>query len=161
MWRAETLLRKKARNIHCVVHEASAEWLLVEEITNFHFDGFALISKNSIKRRRYNQIDKTFEKILRNEGATPSTPPLSIDGSSQVVFGRLLGINTLVTVEAVDESRFLIGKIHRMTSDRLFMKYFPADGKWFKRPTGIGFSEIGRACFCDEYGNAWQRFLKS
>ena len=159
MWRAEKLLRKGAMNIDCVVHEVGAAWFLVEEITEFHFDGFALISKRSVERRRYIHFDKTLEKVLRNEGATPSKPPLSLDGSTQEIFTRVSEIDALVTVEALDESRFLIGEIHRLTAARLFMKYFSADGRWFERPTGIDFSEIGRACFCNEYGRAWQRYF--
>jgi hypothetical protein len=160
MWRHETLIRKKAMNIPCVIHAENAEWFLVQEISDFHFDGFALNSKCSVERRRYNQFDKTLEKVLRTGGVMPSKSPLSVEGNSQEVFKRLSEIEVLVTVEAVDESRFLIGTIHRITSERLFMKHFPANGKWFARPTGIDFSEIGRVCFGDEYGNGWQRFFK-
>ena len=158
MWRAKTLLRKKAMDIHCVVHDASDEWFLVEEVTDFHFDGFAIISKFSVERRRYNRFDKAFEKILRLKGAEPSRPPLAIDGSDQDLFTRLSGLDTLIIVETDDESRFLIGSIHRLTSDRLFMKHFRADGKWFERSSGIDYSEIGRVSFCDEYGRGWQRY---
>lgn len=145
-------------NIHCVVHDVSDEWFLVEEITDFHFDGFAVISKYSVERRRYNRFDKTLEQVLRLEGAEPCAPPISIDESNRDLFTQLSDVNTLITVEADDESRFLIGSIHRLTSDRLFMNHFPADGKWFTRPTGIDFYEIGRVCFCDEYGRGWQRY---
>ena len=159
MWRAETLIRKEAMNIHCVVHEASDEWLLVEELTEFHFDGFAIISKASIERRRYNRFDKTLEEVLRLGGAKPSKPPISIGGDNQAIFKRISDIDALITVEAEDESRFLIGSIHRITTNRLFMKHFPADGKWFSRPTGIDYDEIGRVCFCDEYSTMWQKYL--
>jgi hypothetical protein len=160
MWRAETLLRKEAMNIHCVVHDVSDKWFLVEEITDFHFDGFAIISKYSVERRRYNLFDKTLEQILRQEGEQPKVSPLSLAGSHRDVFTRLSQIDTLITLEADDESRFLIGSIHRIAANRIFMKHFPADGKWFARPTGIDYSEIGRVCFCDEYGRGWHRYHK-
>jgi hypothetical protein len=160
MWRAETLIREKAKNIHCVVLETSTEWFLVEEFSDFHFDGFALISKHTVTRRRYNQVDRVLEKILRLQRVEPGKVPLSIVGNSQDVFGRLSRMDTLVTVESADETRFLIGNIHRTTSDRLFMKHFTAAGKWFKRPTGIDHSEIGRVAFLDEYGRGWRRLFQ-
>ena len=155
------MLRTKSDNIHCVVHETSAEWFLVEEITDLHFDGFSLIANNTVKARRYNQVDKTVEKVLRNERVRPSNPPLSVAGPDKDLFTRLSKIDTLVTVQADDETRFLIGKIHRTTSRRLFMKHFTAAGKWFARPSGIDFYEIGRVRFLHEYGKAWHRFFKS
>lgn len=158
MRKAETLLRKKAMDIHCVVHDVSDEWFLVEEFTDFHFDGFAIISKYSVERRRYNRFDKALEEILRLKGVEPGEPPITIDGSDLDLFSQLSDVDTYITVESDDESRFLIGSIHRITSDRLYMKHFPADGKWFARPSGIDYSEIGRVCFCDEYGRGWQRY---
>lgn len=145
-------------NIHCVVHDVSDEWFLVEEITDFHFDGFAIISKYSVERRRYNRFDKVLEQILRQEGAQPSASPISIVSSDQEIFTQLLEIDTFISVESDDESRFLIGSIHRLTADRLFMKHFPADGEWFARPSGIDYSEIGRVSFYDEYGRGWHRY---
>jgi len=159
MWRAETLLRKHAKNIHCVVHATSSDWLLVEEISEHHFDGFALISRWSVLQRRYNRFDKTFEKVLRHLGEQPGTPPITIDGDDREIFDRLSRIDTVITLESEDESRFLIGRIHRVTKSRIFMKHFPADGKWFDRASGVDFSEIGRVCFGDEYGRGWQSYL--
>ncbi len=160
-WRSVTLLRKDADNIHCVIHDEVEDWYLVEEITDFHFDGYALISKSSVECCRYNKFDKTFEKMLRQFDRRPTAPPEIIIDSGEDFFTALSRLETFVTVESEDESRFMIGEIHKVTNNRLFMKHFTAAGEWFKRSAGIDYTEIGRACFMDEYGTSWYKYLNS
>ncbi len=160
-WKAETLVRKKAKDIFGVIHEITEDWYLVEEISAFRFDGFALISTYSVDSRRHNRFDKTLGKILAQHGGKPSRPPITIKGlEDEEIFAHLRELDVFISLEAADESRFLLGTIHRVSKGRLFVKHFPADGKWFKRPTGINIADVGRVCFGDEYGMGWQRYFE-
>ncbi|MEM6885649.1 MAG: hypothetical protein AAF571_11505, partial [Verrucomicrobiota bacterium] len=148
-------------NIHCVIHDEIEDWYLVEEISDFHFDGYALISKDTVSKCRYDKNDKTFEDIIRKSGISPTPPPDMIQTSGNDFFTAIATLDTYISIESCDEDRFMIGTIYKVGTTRLLMNHFRADGTWFKRPTGIDYSEIGRACFLDEYGSSWYAYKNS
>ena len=160
-----TIVRNKPNlcNIHGYLLKASKDWLLVQNISEFHLNGYSILRRKDIKKIYYDEAEKFFEKILNKEGVSKKViDKYKINLSSLfTIFGDLKKAKLTIIVECEEEKDdiFIIGKINRIDSDSVSLYHFDACGRWSKKPKVIKYSKITIIRFDEEYINVFTKYV--
>ena len=160
-----TIIRNKPGlcNVHGYLLDISGEWVLLQNIYEFHLDGYSIIRKSDVDRIRYDEIDKYFEKILRDEGVRKRmSKKYQIDLTNlSSIFESLRKTKLNIIVECEEEKNdiFVVGKISKIDNNSIGMLHFDACGRWSKQIKTIPYSKITIIRFDEEYINVFSRHL--
>lgn len=163
---AVTTIRDKTGfcDVHGYLLDISDDWILVENISEFHLDGYSIVRKSDVKEIRYDKRDKYFEKILKLEGIKKNvSKKYDIDISDlHSIFNSLkkIKLNIIVECEEEGEEVFIIGKISQMGKNFVSMSYFDSCGKWNRQKYRIDYSKITIIRFDEEYINVFSKYVK-
>lgn len=150
-------------NVHGCLLDISNKWILVQNISEFHLDGYSIIRKTDINKIRYDERDRYFEKILKKEGARKKVSKKYEIGLTDlsIIFESLkkTKLNIIVECENKKDDIFVIGKIAQINEDSIAMHHFDACGKWAKQSKIIYYSKITIIGVDQEYINIFSKYL--
>ncbi|MEW6097263.1 MAG: hypothetical protein AB1567_12200 [bacterium] len=151
-------------NIHGYLLDISDDWILVQNISEFHLDGYSIIRKSDVDKMRYDNRDRYFEKILRIEGVRENVSKkyeINITDLPSIFKSlKITKLNIIVECEEPKNELFVIGKITQINKNSVSMLHFDACGRWEKQSTVIYYPEITIIRFDEEYINVFSRYLK-
>ena len=144
--------------------DAGAEWILLNEVTDFHTNGYCLVRReyvDNVKRGRY---ERSLEAILRCEGMRADSKigfSLPLDDTAEM-FAALHAAETPVIVEgeAEDQESFHIGRLVRAGNHSLSILHFDATGRLDEIPSLVPFEGITRVTFASEYLNVFMKYAR-
>ncbi|MGI8907601.1 MAG: hypothetical protein ACR2IE_14045 [Candidatus Sumerlaeaceae bacterium] len=144
--------------------EAGDEWILVNEVSDFHLNGHCAIRRADVESVRRGRYERILEAILRKEGvraAAQLTFPLRLD-STQDMFADLVGVeqNMILEGEIEDSEFFYIGRLVRVGKKSLSIHHFDASGRWDQIPSLVSFDNITRVTFGSEYIRIFSKYTR-
>jgi hypothetical protein len=150
-------------NMHGCLLDISDKWILIQNISEFHLDGYSIIRKTDINKIRYDERDKYFEEILKKEGVDNKVSKkykINLTNLSTIFESlKKIKLNIIVECENKKDDIFAIGKITQINKDSIAMHHFDACGKWAKKSKVIYYSKITTIGFDQEYINIFSRHL--
>lgn len=160
-----TIIRRKMgmSNIHGYLLDGSREWLLVQNIYDFHLNGYSIIRRKDIKKLRYDDRDKCFESILKKEGVTKKVInkyKIRLDDIKTILEClKKIKLHFIIECEERKDDIFVIGKIAEIKNDFLIFNDYDACGKWRKEHSIITYSKITIIRFDEEYINIFSKYV--
>lgn len=142
----------------------SANFVLLQETSDFDVCGYLVISVQTISDIRFNNNDKYYDKIMQWEGLKDKIEnKYKIDLSSWETILRSIknaGFNVLIQNEAPTEPTFDIGPITEITDAFVYIRYFNASGLLNDEPSKIDLNQITIVKFDDRYINVFSKYLR-
>ncbi|WDF78889.1 hypothetical protein PQ469_02560 [Mucilaginibacter sp. KACC 22773] len=163
---------KITRTVAQGVDEASSGYILnfsdnlilLHEAGDFTLQGYSVIPVKQVKKIRHNKFDKCFKQIMIAEGEADKVGiSYKIDLSSwQSVFKSIQAtrLNAIVEVEDPADIIFSIGPILKITTKKVHIEYFDAEGFISDNPDKIDFEDITKVKFDDRYINVFSKYLR-
>lgn len=141
----------------------SNEFILLQESDEFRILGYQIFPLDTIKHVRHNKNDKTYERILREEGLVDTvTLKYPVDLTS---WERLLedvqktGFTVISECEHPKQNYFCIGNIQKIGKKSVSIRYFNAQGILDTKNTKHRFKEITKLSFDDHYANVFSKYV--
>jgi hypothetical protein len=144
--------------------EAGEEWILVNEVSDFHLNGFCLVRRQDVESVRRGRYERILEAILRKEdvraAAGPGIPVRL--GQTDEMFLDLLTLeqNVILEGEMEDSEFFYIGRLVRAGRKSLSIHHFDASGHWDPIPSLVNYENITRVTFGSEYINIFSKYTR-
>lgn len=143
---------------------SSKDFILLQETDDFTIRGYQIIPIKTIKHVRYNKSDKTYERILKDEGLLEQVKlKYKIDLTSWKTLSediKQTGLTIISECEHPDHNYFCIGELKRVNKNSISIRYFNAEGKLDKENTKHKFEEITKLSFDDHYANVFSKYVK-
>jgi hypothetical protein len=146
----------------------SEKFLLLNEIREFHLDGYALIPLKNIYAIRSSKPERMIEKILTSEGVYDKvgiTYDVNLDDFQE--FFRSLQqrakhvmIEMLQVDEDMIEEAFCIGRVVGMSKRSVAIMNYDDTGNWDTEPTVINYKHIKWVTFDSEYVNIFGKYVE-
>jgi len=138
--------------------------VLLQDESSFRLDGYSIVNLADVTAVRSGRLERFTERLLKQERATPSLPPVPIDLSDwRTVLKSLLayGKNLIIECETGDDDldEFFIGRIEKLNKASVSFRHFDALGQWDDEPTTIRFRDITRIRFEERYIEVYSKFL--
>lgn len=153
---------------HGVPLAMSRTLVVLQDITEFHFDGWEIVPLQRIEQVRSSRFERISERLMRAEKIIPaSSPPADIQYGSLEKLFESLAASTRITIVETDEpnddglatDHFYIGRIISTEDERVTIHHFTVTRGWNKKLTVIPFEEIMSVSFGGEYEEVWSRHL--
>jgi hypothetical protein len=144
--------------------DAGDEWILVNEVSDFHLNGYCLIRRMDIECVRRGRYERIMEAILRREGvraAKELESPMRLDATADM-FADLLGLDECLIIEGeLEESEFFyIGKLVRVGRKSMSIHHFDASGRWDPIPSLVNYENITRVTWGSEYIRIFSKYTR-
>jgi hypothetical protein len=147
-----------------IVLALSRNLVLVQNVTDFHLDGYSIIRRCDISKVIYRKDEKCYEKILKKEGLFNKVglQEKILLNNWLTVFHSLkrIGRNVIVEGECPDIDEYCIGRIIRVNKKHVKMQYFDSTGKWTKGFWHAPYDEITIVQFESEYVKVFSKYLR-
>lgn len=144
--------------------DLSDDFILLQEVYDFIILGYQIIPIKTIKHIRYNKNDKTYERILKEEGLLQKVrQKYKIDLTSWKTICediKKTGLTVISECEHPKIDSFCIGEIRRVNKKSLSIRYFNAQGILDKQNTKNKFEDITILSFDDHYANVFSKYVK-
>lgn len=162
--RINRVFRKTKANIQSYILQKSSSFILLQNEEEFSLNGFSIIRKDQFNSIRYNQYDKTTEKILKKKGIRNQYYGLNFNinlTNWESIFLKLQKEIKYIIIECENKSpsEFYIGRIEKVKKKSLHLRYFSATGLLDKKTTLIKFKKITLVKFGDRYSQIFSQFL--
>jgi len=144
--------------------DISEKFILLQETDEFRILGYQIIPIKTIKHVRYNENDKTYEKILKEEDLLQKVNlKYKIDISNWKTITedlKKIEICVISECEHPKTQSFCIGKIKKVNRKSISIHYFNAQGILDKEFTKNKFKKITKLSFDDYYANIFSKYVK-
>ncbi len=142
----------------------SDDFILLQETDDFRILGFHIFPIDTIIHVRYNEVDKTYERILKEEKLLDSvrikyTVDLT-DWSSIATDLKNTGLSVVSECEDPEIQSFCIGPIEKVNKKSIAIKYFNALGIFDEKSIKNKFKNITKLSFDDHYANVFSKYVK-
>lgn len=146
----------------------SDNFVVLQEIREFHLDGYAIVPLKSIYAVRSGPVERAIERVLQGEGIYDkvSLPyALNLDSFADV-FRSLQQTGKNIIIEVLEFERqyinedFVIGKIVGMSPRSVAILNFDDTGICDIEPTVISYKNIKWISFDSEYINLFSKYLR-
>jgi hypothetical protein len=155
--------------LHGIPLAASETLVLLQEVHEFHLDGYTVIPLKNVAALRAGAAEETIQRILVGEGVFSNAGinyDVQID-SFQDLFRSLKKAGKNVIVELLPEGprddmdhAFLIGRVVGMSARSVAIMHFDAVGKWSSESTVLPYDMIKWVTFDTEYVNVFSKYLQ-
>lgn len=143
--------------------DAGSEWILLNEVSDFHTNGFTLVRRQDVDAVRRGRYERTMEAILRMQQTRAQNPGFRIRlDLADEMFEDLLAAKLPLIVEGEDpdDEFFYIGNLVRVGKKSLSIHHFDATGRWDEMPSLLSYEGITRVTFGSEYINTFARYTR-
>lgn len=144
--------------------EAGEEWILVNEVSDFHLNGYCLVRRQDVESVRRGRYERILEAILRREGVRPVSRldlPLRLDQTDELFLDLLsLEQNVIIEGELEEAEFFYIGRLVRAGRKSLSIHHFDASGHWDPIPSLVNYEHITRVTFGSEYISVFSKYTR-
>jgi len=151
-------------NVHGFVLAVSPRLVLLHELSDFHLDGYCILSRLDISRARSGRFERYRSAILKAErvlcGIGLKDEIDLADWESALRSLKKLGRNVIVEGERPEVDEFLIGRIQRINKKSVTMQSFDALGVWETETHRLAYDEISSVSFDNEYVNTFSKYLR-
>lgn len=156
------------QTIHGFPLVMSDQFLVLQEIREFHLDGYAVVPLKNIYALRSGRAERAIERVLTGEGLYDhiNLPyPLNLD-SFQELFRSIQALAKNVIIETLEvdgdmiEESFVIGKITGFSKRSVAILNFDDAGYWNPEPTILGYKQIKWITFDSEYINLFSKYVQ-
>ena len=145
------------------VIDKSSDFILLQETDEFRILGYQIIPINTIKHVRYNKNDKTYERILKEEGLLSDVKAKYeidlTDWNSIATDVKKTELTVISECEHPKLNYFCIGQIKRINKKSISIRYFNAQGILDKKNRKHKFEDITKLSFDDRYANVFSKYL--
>ena len=162
------ILRKFAKNSRGetsgFIVDYSENFIIIQESNEFDILGYFVFPISTIEEIRYNNSDKYYEKILKEEKLIEKVGlKHKIELKNwQTIFESIkdCGLNVIIENENPEDETFDIGPITKITGKSVFINYFDAKGFLDDEETEIDWDKITLVKFDDRYVNIFSKYLR-
>ena len=144
--------------------DISDNFILLQESDEFRILGYQIIPIRTINHVRYNENDKTYERILNEEGLLGQVKlKHKVDISNWKLISEdlyNLGICVISECEHPKIQSFCIGKIEKVNKKYISIHYFNAQGILDEKYTKNNFKDITKLSFEDHYANIFFKYVE-
>lgn len=142
----------------------SESFILIQETDEFRILGYQVFPIDTIKHVRFNKNDKTYERILKEEGLLDKVElkykiDLS-DWQSICESVKKTGLTIISECEYPDIKSFCIGDLIRINKKFISIRHFNAQGIYDSENTTNDFKDITKLSFDDHYANVFSKYVK-
>jgi len=144
--------------------EMSSDFLLIQLVNDFVFDGYAIIRKFDYDNIRHNKYDKTSKMILQEEGVFGQ---LGIEQKIDLESWRAAlldlkkyDLHVIVESEKKKSTGFHIGPVINVSQKKLEIHNYDATGKFDGGTRKIKLDYITSIIFGDRYSTTFRKYLK-
>ena len=113
---------------------------------------------------RYNKNDKTYERVLKEEGLlTEVKTKYKVDLTNWNSIMNDIKLTELTIISECEHPKlnyFCIGQLKRINKKSISIRHFNAQGILDKKNTKHNFEDITKLSFDDHYANVFSRYLK-
>lgn len=153
-------------NIYGIILKRSASFLHLKENDDFNLEGEVIIKMDHFDSIRYNDYDRTSEKILIKENQLNKSKlkRTKIDLNSwKSIFSNLMekDIHVIVECENLEDPTFTIGPIEKINNKSVEIRYYDPNGKLDKKLTKLKYKHITLIKFNDNYSKTFRKYLKN
>ena len=142
--------------------DKSDQLVLIQESDEFRILGYQIIPIDTIKHVRYNKNDKTYERILHEEGLmskVESKYQIDLTNWNTACEGVMkTGLTVISEGEHPRKDIFCIGEIKSVNKRSVSIRYFNAQGILDKENTKHKFKDITKLSFDDHYANVFSKY---
>lgn len=143
--------------------DKSSDFILLQETDEFRILGYQIIPINTIKHIRYNKNDKTYERILKEEGLMKEVKAKhKVDLTNWNTIANDIKTTELTIISECEHPKlnyFCIGQLKRVNKKSISIKYFNAQGILDEKNTKHNFEDITKLSFDDHYANVFSKYL--
>ena len=141
--------------------DKSDDFILLQETDDFRILGYQIIPIKTIKHVRYNENDKTYERILREEGLLNEVKAKYninlTDWNTLCNDIKQTGLTIISECEHPKYQYFCIGELKSVNKKTISIRYFDASGKLDKENTKHSNKKITKISFDDNYENVFSK----
>ncbi len=142
----------------------SKNFILIQETDDFRILGYQVFPIDTIKHVRYNEYDKTYERILDKEGLLEKVHlKYDIDLTDWHSLCKSIKQTCLTVIsecEHPDIQSFCIGDLKKINKKSIEIRYFNAEGIYDDQNTPNRFKNITKLSFDDRYANVFSKYAK-
>lgn len=143
--------------------DKSTDFILLQESDEFRILGYQIFPIKTIKHIRYNKNDKTYERILKEEGQLINVKAkYKIDLTNWNSIANDINKTGLAIISECEHPKlnlFCVGKLKKINKKTISIKYFNAQGILDKKNTKHKFENITKLSFDDHYANVFSKYL--
>ena len=150
-----------------IIFEQSKEFILMNDTTDFNFDGFIVLRKSDVSEIKHTENETFFNLILDNEQITTfilnkrKELDFSLDSLEEMSNKlKVLGLPVIIECKYRKDERFIIGPIDAVSSKKVKIKYFNAKGEYELKPIPVKLSEITYLRIESPYANLYYKYAK-
>ncbi|WP_165750570.1 hypothetical protein [Cellulophaga sp. Z1A5H] len=141
----------------------SKDFILFQESDEFKILGYQIIPIDTIKHVRYNKNDKTYERILNEEGLLEDVKPkYQINLTDWISICNDVKKTEFPIISECEHPKlnyFCIGRLEKVNKKSISIRYFNAQGILDKKNTNHKFENITKLSFNDHYANVFSKYL--
>ena len=141
----------------------SKDFILIQESDEFRILGYQIFPIVTIKHVRYNKNDKTYERILKEEGLLVRVELKHkidlTDWKSICTDIKKTGLTIISECEHPKIKSFCIGDLKRINKKSISIQYFNPQGIYDKENTTNEFKNITKLSFDDHYANVFSKYV--
>lgn len=142
----------------------SKDFIVLQETDDFALNGFCILPKKQIKKIRYNNFDRYYDKIMAWENEKSQIGlKTEVDLSSwKSIFKTFQNKKMTVIVECEDPDieTFTIGSVTDVTDKSVSIRYFDAAGFLDEKPTKVRFKRITSVSFDTRYADIFAKYTR-
>lgn len=150
--------------IQAFILEVSRNLVLLQYVYDFNLDGLMVLRVSDISQVRCSQTEQFQRELLKDEKLFEKVDfSISIDLTDWKAAISCLRSHYEYFIfenESPNDSMFLIGKIHKMTSRSIHVNHFSGTGQWEKHSTVMKFHDITACRVNTNYINVYQRYFE-
>ncbi|PCI96324.1 MAG: hypothetical protein COB15_10635 [Flavobacteriales bacterium] len=143
----------------------SENFILIQDTDEFRILGYQIFPIDTIKHVRFNKNDKTYERILKEEGLLADVRlkhKINLtDWKSICKDIKKTGLTIISECEHPEIQSFCIGELKRINKKSISIRYFNAQGIYDNENTTNDFENITKLSFEDHYANVFSKYLKN
>lgn len=158
--------QNKEVNIDGFILSMSKDFLLLQVVFDFKFDGYSIIRMDQFDSIRYNKFDKTRKNILQAEGSFDKyyghEGQISLTNWHDIFIDlEKLDYHLIIECENKKNPKFLIGPIEIVKKNKMDILYYDATGKLDKKASSVKYDDITIVWFGDKYSTTFRKYLRS
>lgn len=144
--------------------DISEKFILLQETDEFRILGYQIIPIKTVSHVRYNGNDKTYERILKEEGLLEQVKlKYKVDISNWSSIAEDLQKIEVCVISECEHPKiqsFCIGRIKKVNKKSISIHYFNAQGILDEKYTKNKFKNITKLSFDDHYANVFSKYVK-
>ncbi len=155
--------------IHGIPLSASEQFVLLQEVHEFHLDGYTVMPLANVLAIRSGKAEEKIQEVLTGEGVFQKAGipyELSLDTYAALFRSfKQLGKNVIVELlpegpRDEPEQGFFIGRVVGMSARSVAILHFDAVGRWSSEPSVVPYDMIKWVTFDTEYINVFSKYLR-